>query len=99
MFKILHQGCLHHGNLLKVNHEFSELALNPVWSHLPLRLRIRVSSSSMFLGCVGQVRVNSQTTNIWVEQNTASIATTNKTILKSVIFKNSYAIFVVYSEK
>lgn len=35
MFKILHCECLHHSNLLKMNHELSELALNPVWSLMP----------------------------------------------------------------
>lgn len=90
MFKILHQECLHHDNLLKMNHEFSELVLNPIWSHLPLLLRIGVFSNSTFLGCMGQVRVNSQTISIWEEQNTASIATANETILKSAILKNSF---------
>lgn len=87
MFKMLRQECLHHHNLLKMNHEFSELVLNPVWSCLPLCVRIRVSSSSMYLGYMGQVRVNNETISIWAEQNTASIATTNEKILKSVIKK------------
>lgn len=87
MFKILHWECLHHNNL-KMNDELSELVLNPVWS--PPSLRTRVSSNSAVLGYMSQVRVNSQTVSIWVEQNTASIATTNETILKSVILKISF---------